>query len=422
MYALLFLFSAAVMVYWPILDGRFLMLWDDQWVAMNSYTEAGFTATNIWRVLTEFYEGQYAPMNELTYITLYALVGYDPFWFHLTSLVIHIINVGLVYFFIKRLLRLAGGFSLSARQRIAFITALLLAVHPFTVESVAWISASKTIIYVLFYLVALLFYLKYTQGKKIMFYLLTILFFIISFGGKEQAVVLPLCLLLVDNALKRDLRSYKIWLEKIPFFLLALFFGIVTLLSHGPIDLTAENTGYPFYQRIVFACYTLIEYLSKCLLPVKLSYIYPFPNQIGEPLPVRFWFYPAALILLIASLWSFWRRKWIFFGVTFFVIHIAVTLHIISLSRFAIVADRYVYLSAVGVFFIIACFINKGCTHEFKYRKAVVPAFVIYLASIGVYAHTRTYVWHDVYSLKKELREQLQEREDYRELMKKHDY
>ena len=255
-----------------------------------------------------------------------------------------------------------------------------------------------------------------------MFYLLTILFFIISFGGKEQAVVLPLCLLLVDHALKRDLRSYKIWLEKIPFFLLALFFGIVTLLSHGPIDLTAENTGYPFYQRIVFACYTLIEYLSKCLLPVKLSYIYPFPNQIGEPLPVRFWFYPAALILLIASLWSFWRRKWIFFGVTFFVIHIAVTLHIISLSRFAIVADRYVYLSAVGVFFIIACFINKGCTHEFKYRKAVVPAFVIYLASIGVYAHTRTYVWHDVYSLKKELREQLQEREDYRELMKKHDY
>ena len=88
---------SAVVVYYPILNNQLLDFWDDQWVVMNYYTEGGFTIQNIWRILTEFYHGQYAPFNEYLYLVLYSIAGYNPFVFHLASLILHIVNTCLVF-------------------------------------------------------------------------------------------------------------------------------------------------------------------------------------------------------------------------------------------------------------------------------------------------------------------------------------
>lgn len=410
-----FLATVCLLVYWPVFFHEFQWLWDDHWVAMNEYTEDGLSPANLWRVLSEYYHGQYAPVNESYYILLYAMFGYDPFWFHTGSLLIHIANVLLLYFFISRLLEQSADFTFASVRRIAFTTALLLALHPFLVEAVAWVSASKIILYVFFYLVSLQCYLSYISSGKKQFYWCAVLFFIVSFGAKEQAVVMPCCLLLIDRVLKRDLGSRKIWLEKAPFFALALFFGILTMLSQasdGGGVLSGEKT-YPFYQNIVLACYTFTEYFVKCLVPVKLLYIYPFPNLPGEPLPLRFWIYPVMVIIAAVGLFNFWKQKWVLFGMGFFIIHLLVVLNIIPMSRFAIVADRYVYLASAGIFFLLSFFLDRAVINKVKYIRPLVILAGLYVISLGIYARQRSNVWRDSHTLKEEMREMIKSRKDY---------
>lgn len=414
-WSIFLLVMVSVLTYFPVFSHRFLQTWDDQWVVQNYYTTAGLSFSNWWAVITEYYNGQYAPVNETWYLLLHEAFGYDAFWFHAGSMLIHIINVIVVYSFVRQLLKMAGTFSPLSVNRIALVSALLIAIHPFLVESVAWLSASKIILYVLFYLLALKGYLRYIDTKKWGWYLYTIVAFILSFGAKEQAVTLPLCLLLLDYTLGRNLKAKRVWLEKIPFILLTLFFGIVTILSQADNGqgALAAGKGYPFYQKVIFAFYCLSEYFVKSVLPVNLMYVYPFPNQIGDPVPFRFWLYPFAIIAIAILFYSFWKQRWIFFGICFFTIHLTTVLHIIPMSRYTIIADRYVYLSAIGVVFMIAYLYDKYITEKPIYAAPIHATLLCYLIYFGVYTHLRCQVWHSPETLKKEVQDIIKQRKDY---------
>jgi len=121
------LIGSVLAVYFPILGNDFLYYWDDQWVGMNT----GF--------------------------------GYKPFWFHLASMLLHAANALLVYICIFRLLELSRRIVVEPRKLVAFFTALIFAVHPFNVESVAWMSASKVLVYSFFYLLATYTFLNYCR-------------------------------------------------------------------------------------------------------------------------------------------------------------------------------------------------------------------------------------------------------------------
>lgn len=411
--AILTLIVISLLVYWPVIFHDFQFEWDDQWVVLNQYTEKGLEAHNLWNILTEFYRGQYAPANELYYASIYNFFGYNPAWFHLGSLLLHLVNVSLVFIFMYRL-QVMSGSAAGRAQGTAFITALLMALHPFLVESVAWISASKILIYVMFYLLGLIQYLKYLRHPTLRNYALVLSFFVLSFGGKEQAVIFPLCLLLLDHVTGRSLKSKQVWREKIVFFSLSLVFGILTLLSqraNGDGPLASESIHYPFYQNIAFGCYAFSEYLVKCFAPIKLLYLYPFPNQPGEQMPMRLWMYPVLIVLAVFLLRDFYRQKWIVFGIIFFVIHILLALHIIPMSRFTIVADRYVYLSSIGTFFIIALLLEHAF-YKVSSKWSMV-ALIFYITVLGLYAGQRVKVWHDTASLKKELKDVIEKRTTY---------
>jgi hypothetical protein len=409
------LLLSSLLVYWPVYFHEFLLAWDDQWVVQNAYTEDGLNFTNLWKIISEFYHGQYAPTNELYYALLYWASGYNAVVFHLGSLFLHMCCIILVYSFLLKLLSMSGSFSTRSYQRIAFFTALLFGIHPFLVESVAWLSASKTIIYSLFYLLALHSWLAYLRRRKWASYVATVVLFFISFGGKEQAVVLPCCLLLLDYVTGRSLKEKAVWLEVIPFFVLAAFFGYVTLLSQAVNGdgVLSHRVGYPVYQNIVFGFYTMTEYFIKCILPIRLSYVYPFPNLPNDPLPVRFWIYPFAVIFAGVGLWSVWKQKWIFFGVAFFLIHIAVALNFIPTARFAIVADRYVYLASIGILFLVMYLVDKAVVMGIKYGRVLSAIGFCYIFGLGIYSHERVKVWHDPDTLKREIRETIRQRNDY---------
>jgi hypothetical protein len=402
-----------ILVYFPILGHDFLYFWDDQWVVMNHYTENGFTWTNLWAILTEFYHGQYAPFNELLYLTLYALFGYDLFPFHLASLLLHIANACLVYYCFRLLLEISTKIKTANINAVAFLTALIFAVHPFNVESVAWMSASKILVYSFYYLAATYGFLLYLKRGKTRYYIFTLFLFIFSFLGKEQAVTFPAWMLLLYWICGRSFRDKKVWLTVAPLLLLSLAAGIITIVSQTGGSLS-DAEGYLWWQRIVYACYTFTEYLLKSLVPFKLSYLYPFPSIIGDPLPSWLLIYPMLLIILPVSFWKqISGNKVLAFGLLFFLIHIAVALHIISLSRFAVVADRYAYIATVGVAFVLVFYVVHFFRKWKKYRKIIVVLLAGYLLYMGIYANLRSHVWHNTDTLKKELRELLKEKNDY---------
>src|SRR5690606_25808387 len=139
-FAYLLICFAGICAYFAAFGHDFQSFWDDQWVAVNGYTEGGLAYSNVERILLEFYRGQYAPINQLYYSTLYHFFGYNAFVFHTGSVFFHLLNGILVYLFIKRLsdvLTLPQG----TVPLIPLATAVLFVVHPVTVESVAWIAA-----------------------------------------------------------------------------------------------------------------------------------------------------------------------------------------------------------------------------------------------------------------------------------------
>src|SRR5690606_11451109 len=115
---------------------------------------------------------------------------------------------------------------------VAFITALLFLIHPMQVESVVWISASKVLLYAFFFLSALVFYLRYIATNRKVFYFLGIDFFILYLEAKEQTLIFPLVLELINWYLRLDLKYKRVISEKIPFFLQSIGFIIVSINAH----------------------------------------------------------------------------------------------------------------------------------------------------------------------------------------------
>lgn len=394
-------------VYAQILWHDFFYHWDDQWVVINTFTEKGFTLENLWDVLTTFYHGQYAPMNELSYIAIYSLFGFNATAFHGASLLWHIGNVVLMYLFVSRLVTSMGICKEGDKNKtIAWLTALTFAVHPMAVESVAWISASKILVYSFFYILALYVYTFYVVNPTVRKYILLLILFTLSFLGKEQAVVLPLTFILIDAVISRKGSWKALIAEKLPFLVLTLLFGIITILSQGHSE-TMPN--YCFTGRIVYACNALCDYFFRSLFPVNLSYIYPFPTQPNEPLPITLMIYPLLVLIGLFVIFRHRKNKILLFCTMFFVIHLLVTIHIISLSRFTLTADRYSYIALMAPSFFLAYVIT--CLRDKKHwSKLALSVYIIYLCCFVTYSSIYIIQWRDTDTLKSHIREILEER------------
>lgn len=377
-----FLVLIVIAVFISIVGHRFLYQWDDHWVVFNRYTSLGLNPRNLWRVLTEFYRGQYAPFNELSYILIHSVFGYSPMAFHAASILWHVANTVLLFLVLNRLLKMIQGNPLLGQSKnIAWVCTLLWAVHPVNVEPVAWVSASKILVYAFYYLAALLLYLYYIARPGLGKYIGLLALFVASFFGKEQAVVLPLAFLLVDYVTRREEKVGYLLLEKAPFLILALFFGIVTILSQGDGGNMPE---YSLWQRLLFCGYTLYEYMVKTILPLNLMYLYPFPTTPDGDMPTMMYVYPLMILAAAYIIYVMRKERILVFGVSFFVVHLLVALHLISISRFAIVADRYNYLAMVGPLLVIAYYLCLWSQKNKLAARAIVGLYFAYLCTYTV--------------------------------------
>ena len=202
----------------------------------------------------------------------------------------------------------------------------------------------------------------------------------------------------------------KLWLEKIPFLAIIVCGGLYTL-SLRNIGWIEHYVGFPMWQRLVFASYSITEYLTKLIVPTNLMYIYPFPMTPGAPLPHRFLIYPVIFAALAGAAIYYRKYKLMVFGALFFLLNLALTLHIISMSRISIVSDRYVYLSSIG-FFMPAVWYGVNYVMRFSKGKRIFVCvlFGAYLFYLTGYTMKHVEVWENNDTLKKDVKDLLEKR------------
>lgn len=412
-YILILVLSVALL-FWQTLDYRFLKGWDDGWQVLNGYTTNGLTLSNIEDIFSDFYYGQYSPLNQLSYTIVFLFNGLSPKGFHFASLLWHVGYVCMLFLFLDKLLHLFTQSAEVNNTRIAFIVALLTAVHPVQIESVAWISASKVLSCSFFFISALLSYLCYLEGYKLKYYVGAILLFICAFLCKEQALIFPLCLILLDWFVHRRLTSTSIIIEKLPFIALSGYFLLITFHSYNQtlIEVVVNEQFYTFTQRIAFSGFSLIEYLQKLLLPVNLMYIYPYPMDVGESLPLRFWLYPFVIPVFGFILWYFRKEKIVVFGSLFFLVQLSFFLHIIPLPRFAITANRYLYMASLGFFFPVVWYGYYWIVRKNMNKKVAISLFVVFFLCMGFYSSLVCDRWRSDRMLKEPIKTLLKERDN----------
>ncbi len=242
------------------------------------------------KIFKTYEQGNYHPLTMLSYALEYEKFKLNPRPYHLSNLILHLFNTLLVLCFI---------WLLTKQKWVAFITAILFAIHPMHVESIAWVSERKDVLYSFFYLSALCTYIFYLQKeqKKGLFYLLTLLLFVFAVLSKAMAISLPIVFFAIDYFLGRKI-TLKNSLAKAPFLLISLVFGIIAILAQKSGNAMDDITQYNFFDRILFSTYGLMTYLLKLIAPIGLSGFYRYPVKTAGMYPVVFYVAPLLIISL----------------------------------------------------------------------------------------------------------------------------
>lgn len=363
--------------------------WDDQQYIIDNPLIKSLSGENVIEIFSNNIMGNYHPLAILSFAIDYNLYHLSPKGFHATSIIIHLLNVILVFTFFRLL---------TGQVIVAFLTALLFGIHPMHVESVAWVSERKDVLYTLFYMAALCTYMFFInqQKRKWLFYALTFMFFIFSLLSKGQAVTLPVVLLLIDYLLKRKFDK-KILFEKIPFFILSLAMGIVAITAQKESGAITEIPLFPIFDRILFASYAFLDYLLKLLLPLNLSAFYPYPIKVQSLYPVIFYASPLILLVLVVLFFRFIKKyKELVFGIAFFIVNIILLLQLLPVGG-SIMSERYTYLSYIGLFFVIGNLFSQMWYSssrkilKFKYFFAFI--LISYLFFLGFSTINRVKIW-----------------------------
>ncbi len=373
----------AFIVYSPVFNAGFVN-WDDDDYVVKNYSITSFE--NIKEIITQPVQGNYHPLTMLTLAVNYAISGEKPGSYHVVNLLIHLLNILLVFLFVKKL---TGN-----KPWLSFIAALLFAIHPLHVESVAWVSERKDVLYSFFFLAGLITYLRYSKTRKIIDYLYVFILFILSLLSKPAAIVFPVVLLTIDYYNGR-LKASKTWYEKVPFLLLSLILGFMTLHAQKLQGAIGGADLFPLHFRFFFGFYGNMMYIVKVLWPFNLCTFYPFP-AVNNTLPPEYYFSPLiGIALLVALVFSWRKQKLIAFAILFFLINLALVLQFMPVGS-AIIADRYSYLPLIGVFLVPGYYFQKWVDrHKGKLPVMGIVLLVVVSVVLSILTFRQSGTWKD---------------------------
>jgi len=385
----LLVLGVTLAAYLPAFKAGFVNWDDDVYVLANTLIRE-LSAEGVLGLFSRPYYGQYQPLVHLSFAIDYHFAGLDPAWFHAVNVLLHVANTALVLVLIH---------GLTGRFNVAVLAAAIFGVHPLHVESVAWVTERKDLLYGFFFLASLFAYVTYIKRHKKWLYAAALVLFLLSLLSKAQAVTLVLTLPLVDWLLNRDLRSRPIILEKIPFLVGTLGFGVLALVAQGAAGGLAMEVPLTPVDRFVYGSYNLVHHLARLLFPVRLSAIYPNPTQAGGFSGLGTLLYPLLVLGLIAlAAWSMRRTKKVAFGFGFVLVTVLPVLQFIPAGT-AMMNDRFAYIPMVGFCYLVG--VGFATLRDGRPRLAgpLTVATSAYVLALGVATWEQTLVWRSGLSL-----------------------
>jgi tetratricopeptide (TPR) repeat protein len=399
-FALFLIAIVTVAIYWPVLHNDFIDFDDDAYVTANMMVRQGLTFKGLVWAFSTFHDANWFPLTWLSHMLDVELFGLNPLGHHATNLLIHAINSALLCALLHRLTGFLGR---------SMVVALLFAVHPLHVESVAWVAERKDVLSTLFWFLTMWAYSGYAHKPSLLRYLPVAVFFALGLMSKQMLVTLPLVLLLMDYwPLHRlaprpgdgtaDRGGMKLLLvEKIPLFLMSAAASLVTLraqdsggaLAHGDAQSALLCAGNAFLSYV--------KYLRKMFWPTDLALFYPF-----EPSAVTAFKVTAAVALLAlltgVIVTQGRKRPYLVFGWFWYLVTLLPVIGFIRVGGQAL-ADRYTYIPLIGPFLMIVWGVAEAAGTRRNVLRAGVGLAVIVIAILSAQTITQIRYWKDSYGL-----------------------
>jgi tetratricopeptide (TPR) repeat protein len=367
-------------VYLPALRGGFVF--DDELIIKNPLVHAGDGLYRFWFTKEA---PDYYPLTWSLWWLEWRLWGNNATGYHVINVLLHAVNVILIWMTLRRL-KIPG----------AWLAALVFAIHPVNAATVAWISEQKNTFSMLFSATAILLYLRFDETNDRRWYAAAVTAFLLALLSKTAMVMLPFVLLGCVWWRRERIRS-KDLLRSVPFFVLSLVSGLVTIYFQNEHYLRAHpvrNVSFPY--RLAAAGWALWFYLYKALLPFNLSAIYPHWNI--NPSHGASWL-PDAFLVGCFALFCWKRHTWgrpCFFGLGYFAVMLFPVLGFFDQSfyQYSLVSDHWQYYSIVGVIaLLVAAVVTIGRRIDPPGRSVGEAAGFAVLLVLGVSTWTRAGVY-----------------------------
>jgi tetratricopeptide (TPR) repeat protein len=377
---------------------------DDQYFYANPHVQAGLTWSGVAWAFQTGYANNWHPLTWMSLMLDAQCFGPSALGPHLANVILHAANTVLLFLLFRRMT--------GARWRSAAV-AVVFAIHPLRVESVAWVSERKDVLSAFFFMLTLLTYVRYVQQilatKARMFFGLALLFFALGLMSKPMLVTLPFVLLLLDwwplnrvagFGLKvegssvpscRTLSFKFLVFEKWPFFLLSAGSCVATLLVQREVV-----QSLPLSDRLANAAVACMTYLEQMVWPVKLAAFYPYPKMI----PVWQAAGVGISLLAITLLLFLLTRKFPYFPMGW-LWYLAMLVPVIGFVQVGDQshADRYTYLPQIGIYLILIWGMTE-LTVSWRYQRQLLGAAAVgTMVVLTICTWKQTAVWRDGESL-----------------------
>ena len=374
----LFLVIAIVAVYFSVAHHEFIRFDDAPYVTRNVHVQAGLSLNNVAWAFTTFEQSNWHPLTWLSHMTDCQLFALKSGPHHLINVFFHTLNTLLLFFLLRR----ATG----ATWR-SFLVAVLFALHPMNVETVAWVAERKSLLCMFFSLLTVAAYGSYARQPEVKKYLLVAGAFVLALLAKPMAVSLPLVLLFLDYwPLDRFeghaffVRLQRLVVEKIPLILLSAASCAVTMVAQRSGSSVGSLSVVPLSLRVENAIVSYATYVGKMFWPIHQSILYPFPEH-GVPGA------QVALGLLVmvgisAAVWMLRRHRYLVMGWCLFVSTLIPVIGLVQVGSQAM-ADRYAYLPYIGLFVMLAWGAAELAGENQRAQLAVAAVAAVAVLALG---------------------------------------
>lgn len=404
----LMLVAAIVAVYWQVQDHDFVLADDPLYIVDNSHARGGLSIDNLFWALTTGHAANWHPVTWLSHMLDADLFARNPGGHHLTSVFLHVMNSILLFFVFSRMTR--------SVWQSAFV-AIVFALHPLHVESVAWAAQRKDVLAGLFCFITILVYTFYVERKRKTDYLLVLFFFSLGLMAKPMLVTLPFLLLILDYwplrrymISKENLRSGSqrqehqqtphIWFlikEKIPLLVLSTISSVITFAVQQHGGAVSSWSFLSLDSRISNALVAYIKYLGKTIWPVDLAVFYPHPLTslpLWQPLVA------GVLLIAISALAIRTRRDlpYISVGWFWFVGTLVPVIGLVQVGEQSM-ADRYMYIPLIGLSILMAWGMSDLLAKFMHRRIILTTAGGIVMVALTGLTYSQVSYWKDTLAL-----------------------